>query len=95
MPEWDKNLRRGVNTMKLPKKVRQFIESKGYEIIEVERGAVISPLLAGEGEKVILVNGKPQWSTEGGGKWVRVTLTKKGDAIAVEDEHAALLFVAR
>jgi len=79
----------------LPKKVRQFIEGKGYEIVEVERGAVISPLLSREGEKVILVNGRPEWSTEGGGRWVRVTLGRRGDAIAVESDEVALLFIAR
>jgi hypothetical protein len=78
--------------MKLPRKVRQFIEGKGYEIVEVLRGAVISPLLS---EKVTVVNGRPEWSTEGRGRWVRVKLMCKGDAIAVENDEVALLFIAK
>ena len=88
-------MRKGVNAMKLPRKVRQFIEGKGYEIVEVERGAAISPLLSRDREKVTIVNGRPEWSTEGGGRWVQVKLVNKGDAIAVESDEVALLFIAK
>jgi hypothetical protein len=73
-------------------KVRRFVEGKGYEVVTVERGTIIAPLLS-EGEKVTLVNGKPEWEVENG-RWVRVKLTRKWDSVAVENENCAILFVA-
>jgi hypothetical protein len=80
--------------MRLPEKIRKFLSGKGYEIVEVKRGAVIAPLLSDEGERVILVNGKPEWEVEENGRWVRVRLQRRWDAVAVENERDAILFVA-
>jgi hypothetical protein len=80
--------------MKLPRKIRRFLDGKGYEVVEVSRGTVIAPLLSNEGERVAIVNGKPHWEAEGGGRWVRVKLQRRWDAVAVENERDAILFVA-
>jgi hypothetical protein len=77
--------------MKLPEKLRRFLEKKGYEVVEVPRGTVVAPLLPHE-EKVTIVNGKPHWDVEG--RWVRVKLQRRWDAVAVENERDAILFVA-
>jgi hypothetical protein len=80
--------------MKLPQKLRRFLDGKGFEIVKVSRGTVIAPLLSHEGEKVVLVNGKPHWEVEREGRWVRVKLQRRWDAVAVENEYGAFLFVA-
>jgi hypothetical protein len=77
--------------MKLPEKIRRFLKGKGYEVVEVPCGTVIAPLLLDE-EKVTIVNGKPHWDAEG--RWVRVKLQRRWDAVAVENERDAILFVA-
>jgi hypothetical protein len=79
--------------MRLPAKVRRFVDGKGYEVVEVPCGTVIAPLLCCEGERVTIVNGKPHWEVEKG-RWVRVTLQRRWDAVAVENERDAILFVA-
>jgi hypothetical protein len=80
--------------MRFPAKIRHFLDGKGYEVVEVKQGTVIAPLLSDEGEKVTIVNGKPQWEVEEGGRWVRVKLERKWDAVAVENGSSAILFVA-
>ena len=80
--------------MKLPKKISRFLDGKGYEVVKVSRGTVIAPLLSREDEKVTLVNGRPLWEVEEKGRWVRVKLQRRWDAVAVENERDAILFVA-
>lgn len=80
--------------MKLPRKIRKFVEGTGFEMVKVPRGTVISPLLSHEGERVVIVNGKPQWEVEERGRWVRVRLQRRWDAIAVENERDAILFIS-